>query len=117
MRLTNTIKASATGLRLRLLSAHKNHIEAFAPFAVAVIAAQLQNANPLLVAKLSLGFILLRILYQIFYMLDIAVLRSLIWTLGFTANCWIFIVSFVPKEFSIEEFLHSFGLTPLVEYL
>lgn len=74
--------AQLSGYRQRANWAQLNAYEAFAPFAAAVIIAHLMGATQAVVNGLAVGFVLLRILHGIFYVLDWASLRSLVWIAG-----------------------------------
>lgn len=67
----------------RANAAQSNAFEAFAPFAAAVILAQLAGVAHDRIAVLSTAFIVLRILHGIFYVADRAALRSLVWVAGY----------------------------------
>lgn len=63
-------------------AAHLNAFEAFAPFAAAVLMAQLAGVSPALIAKLSIAFVVARVLHGVFYLGAFAVMRSLAWLAG-----------------------------------
>ncbi len=72
-----------SGWKKRAYWAHLNGFEAFAPFAAAVIIAhQLQVSSTLLYPCAAI-FIIARILYGIFYIIDKSTLRSVAWFIGF----------------------------------
>lgn len=73
------------GLGRRALAAHQNAIEAFAPFALAVLAAIQRGVATSTVAYLSIGFVAVRTGYMVAYLADKATLRSSLWTLGIIA--------------------------------
>ena len=83
----------STGYRKRAYWAQLNAFEAFPPFAAAVIVAQLQHVAPLTLDKIALGFIGVRILHGIFYLLDWAALRSLAWLSGFLLIISLFVLA------------------------
>jgi uncharacterized MAPEG superfamily protein len=62
--------------------AHDNSWEAFAPFAAAVILCKISDVDPYILNSISAGFISCRILHGIFYIYDLATLRSSIWGVG-----------------------------------
>jgi uncharacterized MAPEG superfamily protein len=80
-------QAKLEGFGRRANAAHNNSIEAFAPFAAAVIIAHLSHANERWSSILAVAFIALRCLYVAAYLGDQASLRSCIWMggLGTTA--------------------------------
>lgn len=67
------------GWRQRAHWAQLNGFEAFPPFAAAVIIAHLQHESQDRVDTFALAFVGLRILHGIFYVTDLAALRSLVW--------------------------------------
>jgi uncharacterized MAPEG superfamily protein len=71
-----------TGWRRRAEWAHRNHFEAFPPFAAAVIVAGLAQASPAATGFLSGTFIALRIGYTLAYLGDLPTLRTVLWALG-----------------------------------
>lgn len=85
--------AQLTGWRQRADWAHRNHFEAFAPFAAAVIIAELA---PVAQSKIDLAagaFVAMRIAYTALYIADMAALRSLAWSLGFICVLALFVMS------------------------
>ena len=80
-------QATLTGFRQRAHWAHLNSIEAFPPFAAAVIIAHLANVNQETLDGLAVGFIVARLIYAGFYLSDQATLRSLAWVAG--VGCWV----------------------------
>ena len=77
----------------RANAAHLNAFEAFAPFAVGVLMAQLAGVDPALVVRLSLAFIAFRVLHGIFYLADKPPLRSLSWMAGFVCVAWLMVAA------------------------
>jgi uncharacterized MAPEG superfamily protein len=67
------------GWRKRAHWAQLNAFEAFPPFAAAVIIAHLMHAPQARIDALAMAFVVLRVLHGIFYILDRASLRSLVW--------------------------------------
>ena len=76
-------QATLTGFRQRAHWAHLNGLEAFPVFAVGVLMAAQQNVSGERIDALALGFIAARVLYGVFYLMDLATLRSLAWVGGF----------------------------------
>lgn len=72
-------QARLSGRAHRAHAAHLNSFEAFPLFAVAVLVAQFGGADAARVNTLAITFIVLRLLYGLAYLLDIAPLRSLLW--------------------------------------
>jgi len=75
----------------RAYNAHLNALEAFAPFAAAVVLAQLAGVGAASIAALALAFVALRIVHGVAYVADIAWLRSLAWfgALGCVATLFV----------------------------
>jgi uncharacterized MAPEG superfamily protein len=85
--------AQLTGWRQRADWAHRNHFEAFAPFAAAVIVAEMAQVAQSRIDGLAAAFVALRIAYTAFYIADRATLRSVAWALGFIAVLALFVMS------------------------
>ena len=85
--------AKLAGWRARANWAHENHFEAFAPFAAAVILAEISQA-PVDKINLRAGiFIAARVAYTVAYLANAASLRSLIWMLGLASVVSLFALS------------------------
>jgi uncharacterized MAPEG superfamily protein len=94
------------GWGARAVAAHYNTIEAFPPFAVAVLVAQQANVNAELLANLCILFILSRLAYQVFYLINIGILRSLVWIIGWATIFNLFYLSIHP---TFENNIRNFG--------
>jgi len=81
-----------TGAAKRANAAHANSFESFAPFAAAVIVAELTGANHRWLTILSLGYIVARALYPVLYIANIASPRSLVWMVSFGCTVGIFVL-------------------------
>lgn len=68
-----------SGWRKRAHWTQMNGFEAFPPFAAAVIIAHLAQVPQVRIDGLAVAFIGLRIVYGVFYLADLATLRSLAW--------------------------------------
>ena len=64
---------------IRANAAQLNSYEAFAPFAAAVILAQLAGVDAQRIALLAVVFIVMRVLHGVFYITNVHALRSLVW--------------------------------------
>ena len=73
------------GYRARAYAAHANGFEAFPFFAAVVLMAAQTGADPLWINRLAMLFVAARIGYTLAYIADLALLRSLIWAVGFFA--------------------------------
>lgn len=60
-------------------AAHLNAFEAFAPFAAAVLMAQLTGVSPERISILAIAFIVFRVLHGVFYIASAPLARSLVW--------------------------------------
>jgi uncharacterized MAPEG superfamily protein len=79
-------QAQLSGIGRRALGAHNNAIEAFAPFAIGVLAALARGVSVDIVSYLAIGFIALRTIYLFAYLADKSSLRSGMWTLATLAT-------------------------------
>ena len=67
-------------------------IEAFPAFAASVFVAELSHAPQNRIDLLAGIFVLLRVIYTALYVVDQATLRSIVWSLGFIAVLWLFVL-------------------------
>ena len=82
-----------TGWRQRANWAHRNHFETFAPFAAAVIVAELAHMPQGRIDWLAGSFVVLRVVYTVMYVANWPRLRSLVWSLGFMVVLALFVLS------------------------
>ena len=75
-----------TGFGARALAAHKNSFESLLVFAIAVLTALTTQHVTIAIQNLSILYVVTRIVYNIFYLLDFAALRSIVWGIGFFAS-------------------------------
>jgi uncharacterized MAPEG superfamily protein len=85
-------EARLTGYRQRAYWAQLNSLEAFPPFAAAVVIAHQLEAPQGGVDALALAFVALRIAYGLLYVADRPTLRSLAWTAGFACVFALFLI-------------------------
>ena len=85
--------AAATGYRQRANWAQLNAFEAFAPFAAGVIIAQVAGAPSAWVNGLAIAFVAFRLAHGVFYLLDWASLRSLVWAGGMACVVGLFLAA------------------------
>lgn len=78
-------QAKLTGRGRRALSAHLNSFEMLSVFSICVFIAHLSGADARWSARLSVFFVVSRILYAYLYWIDRATLRSIVWFAGFSA--------------------------------
>lgn len=83
------------GWRQRANWAQQNTIEAFPPFAAAVIIAHLAAAPQSAINGLAVAFILFRIVYGYCYIQDHHLARSLIWLAGLACVIGLFVLAAV----------------------
>ena len=77
------------GIGARAFAAHKNSWEAVIMFAPVVLMAHLAGANAEQSAMAATGFVIARLVYMLFYLADLALLRSLVFTAGFACCIWL----------------------------
>ena len=82
-----------TGMAQRADWAHRNHFEAFAPFAAAVIVAGMAGVSHALMNALAAGFVATRILYTFAYVTDRATLRSILFMVGLLCVIGLFVAA------------------------
>lgn len=76
------------GARKRAHWAQLNSLEAFPPFAAAVIIATLVgHIDPARLDQLAIGWVALRSIYGVLYIADKATLRLTVW--GLATACWV----------------------------
>jgi uncharacterized MAPEG superfamily protein len=90
--------AALTGWRQRADWAQRNHFEAFAPFAAAVIIAELAQVPQARIDIAAGTFIVLRIVYTGCYIADRATLRSIAWSLAFLCVLALLVMSALPRS-------------------
>jgi uncharacterized MAPEG superfamily protein len=79
-------QSQLAGRGKRALAAHHNGFEAFAPFAVAILACVQRGVRAELVGWLAIGFLVVRTAYIAAYIVDRPSLRSSMWGLGMLAT-------------------------------
>jgi len=72
--------------------AHRNHFEAFPIFLAAIFVAETTGAAQGPIDLLAGIFVALRIVYTALYLANLATPRSIVWSLGFGATIWIFLL-------------------------
>ncbi len=82
-----------SGWRRRANWAQQNHLEAFPPFAAAVLVAGIAGAPQHWADALAVAFVVLRVGYTAAYVSDRPSLRSLLWVLGFACVVGLFAIS------------------------
>lgn len=70
------------GWAKRAIAAHQNGFEALPLFIAAVILAQQAHANQDRIDILAMTFVLIRVIYSIIYISNLATLRTVVWFAG-----------------------------------
>ena len=78
--------------------AHQNSFETFMIFAVAALMAYATGVNSELAAWAALSFITARLFYSVFYILNIPILRSLMYAVGLAGSCTLFVLSIIQAS-------------------
>ena len=73
--------------------AHQNAFEAFMIFAAAAFMAYVTNVNSNLAAWAAIAFVVARLLYPVFYILNIPIARSLMFGIGSLCDATLFTLS------------------------
>lgn len=77
--------------------AHQNSFETFMLFAAAAITAYVTGQNSPVVAYLAIAFVVARVFYSIFYIVNIPLGRSLMFAIGSAATFTLFALSFLSQ--------------------
>ncbi|MCJ8278417.1 MAG: MAPEG family protein [Rivularia sp. ALOHA_DT_140] len=75
--------------------AHQNSFETFMIFAVAALMAYTTGVDSPLAAWAALTFVTVRLFYSVFYILNIPILRSLMYAIGLVCYCTLFVLSII----------------------
>jgi len=79
-------QAQLTGFGARALAAHKNAFEAVIFFAPAVLVAIATNNTGSTIQTLAMSHIAARVIYNLLYVFDINVMRSVVWGVGYISS-------------------------------
>jgi uncharacterized MAPEG superfamily protein len=85
--------AAQSGFRRRANAAQLNGFEAFPLFAAGVVIANLAGVAPARIDQLAVAFVAARVFYTVFYYADMALLRSLAWSVGIGCSAALFLVA------------------------
>jgi uncharacterized MAPEG superfamily protein len=85
--------ARLEGWGARAHAAHQNAIEAFAPFAAAVIIAGLVGVDEHRVATLAVTVVIARAVHPLVYMANLDYLRTAVWGVGFVATVGLYVLA------------------------
>jgi len=89
-----TQQSRLEGWGRRALSAHLNSFETFPAFAIAVIIAQINSTQSALISQLSIGYIVTRVLFILFYLKNDDKLRSAAFGFGLAITGYLFYLGF-----------------------
>lgn len=70
------------GFGARALAAHQNAFESLILFAIAILLALVTGNQSEMIVSLAIVHVISRVIYNLLYLLNIGVLRSLIWGVG-----------------------------------
>ena len=86
-------QAQLHGRGARAVGAHQNAFEALATFAPAVLVAHAAGADALWSARLSVLFLICRVLHGIFYLSDLDLARSSVFSVGILCVVGLFVLA------------------------
>jgi uncharacterized MAPEG superfamily protein len=75
-------QSTLTGFGSRALAAHQNAFESIIIFAPVIILAIATNNDQTIIVVLAIIHIIARLLYNVFYLLNISLLRSIVWVIS-----------------------------------
>jgi uncharacterized MAPEG superfamily protein len=75
--------------------AHQNTFEAFMVFAAAALMAYVTGVNSSIAQVAAIAFVVARLLYSIFYILNIPLLRSLMFAIGILGSATLIFLSII----------------------
>ncbi|AFY42120.1 MAPEG family protein [Nostoc sp. PCC 7107] len=78
--------------------AHQNSFETFMIFAVAALMAYITQVNSPVAMVAAIAFVVARLLYSIFYILNIPLLRSLMFAIGSLGSATLFFFSILQAN-------------------
>ncbi|MBU7581697.1 MAG: MAPEG family protein [Nostoc sp. TH1S01] len=78
--------------------AHQNSFETFMIFAVAALMAYVTNVNSSVAVVAAIAFVVARLLYSIFYILNIPLLRSLMFAVSTLGSATLFFFSIIQAN-------------------
>lgn len=79
-------QAKLTGFGARALAAHQNAFESLIIFAPAVLLAIATNNTGALIEQLAIVHIIARVLFNVAYLMNIGIIRSIIWAVGIISS-------------------------------
>ena len=78
--------------------AHQNSFEAFMIFAAAALMAYVTNVDSIWAEYAAITFLVARSLYSIFYILNVPLLRSLMYAVGSTCSATLIVLSIIQAS-------------------
>ena len=84
-----TQQAKLTGFGARALAAHQNAFESLIIFAPAVLLAIATKTFNDTVSLLAISHVIARVMYNLLYLVNLGLLRSIAWALGLTCSLMI----------------------------
>ena len=88
-------QARLEGRGRRALGAHHNAFEAFAPFAIGVLAAMQRSPHRDVIVGACIAFVVVRTVYMVAYLGDKSNLRSGMWGLGMLATATLMVLAII----------------------
>ncbi len=79
-------QAELTGFGARALAAHQNAFESFIIFAPAVLLAISTQNTGVFIEQLAITHVIARVLYNIAYLMNVGVIRTVIWAVGILSS-------------------------------
>lgn len=85
------------GIGQRAVGSHYNGFEALTVFATGVVVAIHSGVDPYVISLFAIVQIVSRVFYMIFYLANLDILRSAVWTIGFLASMGLFVWQYISK--------------------
>ncbi|OGV39249.1 MAG: hypothetical protein A3F46_06235 [Legionellales bacterium RIFCSPHIGHO2_12_FULL_42_9] len=79
-------QAALTGFGARALAAHQNSFESLIIFSAAILTALATQHTTSTIQILAIVYLISRVIYHLFYLLNWATLRSTIWAIGLVSS-------------------------------
>ena len=79
-------QAKLTGFGARALAAHQNAFESLIIFAPAILLAITTKNTGTLIEQIAITHVVARILYHVAYLINVGVIRSLLWAVGIISS-------------------------------
>lgn len=75
-------QSKLTGFGARALAAHQNAFESLIIFSAAILVALATNNISDIIQQLAITHVIARVIYNILYLLNVGLMRSLVWAVG-----------------------------------